>query len=470
MRKNRSPWIHQLDKERKSVRLGADLATDVAIVGAGIAGIATAFFVLKHTNKKVVVLEKFKLAHGATGHNAGQVVSYFEEGFKAIVDKFGLQLATEGHAAVDQAWGLLHEIYDEAGLDIFFHDGPGNDGMSTYEQVLDELEDARLKREANVETDRMAISTTAPFLDTIPPQYAGLYQAVPHAQVLDMLETDNPVFLAVSTAKRGCINSALLCEKVVEYLLKKYPGRFVLYEHASVNKIILHTDTALLDADAHTVVAERVVLCTNGFENLHIINKNGLEVDAKYHHLLRGRVAYMSAYLEPADKPAMAISYETPDEPTENLPYYYLTRRPFEYEKGVEHNLISVGGPEEPFEDEVYSREAEYPERAMEILDRFVHEVYNPGRESRAEYAFTWHGLMGYTTNGVRMVGPEPQNKVLLYNLGCNGVGILPSVMGGRKVARHLAGEKVPPSIFDVPARVLSIPPPLENSTSPRAL
>ncbi len=61
---------------------------------------------------------------------------------------------------------------------------------------------------------------------------------------------------------------------------------------------------------------------------------------------------------------------------------------------------------------------------------------------------------MGYTKNGVRLIGPEPQNPVLLYNLGCNGVGILPSVHGGRQIARFLAREPVPRSIFDIPKRV----------------
>jgi len=130
--------------------------------------------------------------------------------------------------------------------------------------------------------------------------------------------------------------------------------------------------------------------------------------------------------------------------------------------------LISIGGPEEPFEEDLYSREADYPEYAMQIIDTFIREIYAPGRQSSVEYEFTWHGLMGYTQNGVRMVGPEPQNKVLLYNLGCNGVGILPSIMGGRKIARHIAGEVVPPSIFDIPARVTL--PPLEKSTHLQAL
>lgn len=458
MRKNRSPWLHQLDQSRKHAALRADLQTDVVIVGAGIAGISTAFFALKYTDKKVVVLEKFKLAHGATGHNAGQVASYFEKGFVKLVEDFGAERATEGQKAVIGAWDLLEEMYADAKLDIFFDRGLGHDGFSTYEQVLAALEEARLKRDNGIATDRIAIATTAPFIDDIPPQYAGLYQASPQAHILELLETHNPMFVAVATDRRGCVNSALFCERVAEYLLKQYPQRFALYEHAPVHKIILQESSALLDVETHIVVAERVVLCTNGFENLHIINENGLDIDAKYHHLLRGRVAYMSAYLEEAGKPPVATSYETPEQPTEDLPYYYLTRRPYEYEAGREHNLISIGGPEEPFEEDVYSRESDYPEYAMQIIDTFIHQIYAPGREHRAEYEFTWHGLMGYTQNGVRMAGPEPQNPVLLYNLGCNGVGILPSVMGGRKIARHLDGEKVPPSIFDIPKRATPSP------------
>lgn len=466
MRKNRSPWIHQLDRDRTNHKLTADIKTDVAIVGAGIAGIATAFFILKYTEKKVVVLEKFKLAHGASGHNAGQVVTYFEKGFKGLVDDFGQKLGREGQMAVEGAWELIDEMYKDAGLDISFEIAAGHDGYSTYSQVVEMLEDFWYKREAHVPFERMAIATNAPFIDDIPDKYAGLWHAVPQRQVLEMLETTNEMFVAVSTHKKGCVNSALFCEKVLEYLLREYAHRFALYEHAHVHKLILHQDTTTLDADNHTVEAKRTVLCTNGFENIHIINNNGLEIDAKFHHLLRGRVAYMSAYLEEPDKPAVALGFQTPAEPTDHIPYYYITRRPYEFEKGKEHNLISVGGPEEPFEQDVYSREAEYPEEAMEILDRFIHEVYAHGRDHKVEYVFTWHGLMGYTANGVRMVGPEPQNPILLYNLGCNGVGILPSLMGGRKIARHIAGEHVPPSIFDIPKRLPTVSP-LEN-TNPK--
>ena len=56
---------------------------------------------------------------------------------------------------------------------------------------------------------------------------------------------------------------------------------------------------------------------------------------------------------------------------------------------------------------------------------------------------------MGYTPTGIRCVGRDPRSASLLYNLGCNGVGILPSIAGGRRIARVLSGAALEPSLFD---------------------
>src|SRR3989344_4098024 len=102
--RNNSPWIHQLDHEREIKKLEKDGSADVAVIGAGIAGISTAFYLLKHTEKSVALLEGYKLAHGATGHNAGQLVSYFERAFSDIVSEFGLDEACNGQRDVESAW------------------------------------------------------------------------------------------------------------------------------------------------------------------------------------------------------------------------------------------------------------------------------------------------------------------------------------------------------------------------------
>jgi len=56
---------------------------------------------------------------------------------------------------------------------------------------------------------------------------------------------------------------------------------------------------------------------------------------------------------------------------------------------------------------------------------------------------------MGYTAGMVRLIGAHPRYPGLLYNLGCNGVGFLPSIRGGERISRLLAGETLAPSIFD---------------------
>jgi len=450
--KNFSPWLYQLDQARSAHKLERVIAPNVAIVGAGIAGIATAFFTLKYTDQTVVVLERHKLAHGATGHNAGQVVSYFERGFASLAEEFGLGMAAAGQQAVEDAWALLDEMYTDAGLDIPFARFVGHTGLSSFSQVLSNLENNRARREAGLRLEDIIISSGALFLRELPLKYAGLYRLTPPQEILERLESKNHDYIACVSYQKGCVNSALLCQEVAGYLALKYPGRFALYEHTAVHKVILRESVAVLDLGAHAIKAGRVVLCTNGFEDFTIINENGLEVDGRFHAALQGRVAYMSGYLEALNKPPMAASYFPEPGASKDENYFYLTRRPYEYEHRPGHNLILLGGPDELLPEQArYSHDREFPERHVAVFDAFLRRTYELDPNKKIEYLFTWHGLMGYTRNGVRMVGPEPQNPVLLYNLGCNGVGILPSVMGGRTVARHVAGEQVAPSIFDVP-------------------
>jgi glycine/D-amino acid oxidase-like deaminating enzyme len=56
---------------------------------------------------------------------------------------------------------------------------------------------------------------------------------------------------------------------------------------------------------------------------------------------------------------------------------------------------------------------------------------------------------MGYNDSGTRVVGAHPRHQRLLYNLGCNGVGFLPSICGGQRLGQLLAGEPPAPSVFD---------------------
>lgn len=452
MKINKSPWIHQLDKNRKITKLKSDLDTDIVVVGAGIAGVSTAFFTLKYTNHRVAIIEQGRLAHGATGHNAGQVIARFERPLYKIVEEFGFEKTKQALQDLHSGWVLLDEMYTDANLDIPFARIVGVRGFSDLHQVLLAIKDIEIERMAGLAANQIYISETAPFRNSLPKAYEKLFSFVPQSEILKKLETEDPQFQAVVTEQAACVNSALFCQEVIQYLLKKYADRFNLFEETRIIKTLLRKNHVILDAGTHEIHAHKTVLCTNGFEGLDILNEDGLEIDKRFHHLVNGRVGYMSGYLEIFNKPNAAISYyEKGNDPDNDKPdpYFYLTRRAHDMED-AKHNLICVGGPEVPLEDRTeYLREYEYPDQFQDDIDTFIKKVYDRDPNKKIDYQFTWHGLMGYTPNRIRLIGSEPKNHALLYNLGCNGIGIIPSVYGGRRISRIIAGEKLKPSIFD---------------------
>ena len=71
---SRSPWVAQLAPDGPPRPLDSDATTDVAIIGAGIAGVAAAFYTLGRTDRRVMLVERDRVGRGATGHNAGQLL------------------------------------------------------------------------------------------------------------------------------------------------------------------------------------------------------------------------------------------------------------------------------------------------------------------------------------------------------------------------------------------------------------
>lgn len=453
---NLSPWIYQLDPKRDTYSLDRDAETDIAIVGAGIAGVSTAYFILQNTDKKVILLEGNKLAHGATGHNAGHLTSAFELSFAQMVEGFGMKKAAEGQTLVDSAWKLIEEMYQEASLSIAFNLLTGCGGFPTFEYAMEELEDNMIRTQAGLTPDIVQISETAEYISRIPEKYQDFYQIVPQSKINDQLDSYGNEYSALVTYKTGLINSALFCQEIVKFLLNKYSDRFSLFENTYIQKILLHDDFALLDAGKHTVKSARVVLCTNGFENFTIINRSGLDINSRFHHEISGWIGYMCGYLEQVGKPPAVRFYNIPYDLEEykkfksGEPYYYITRRPYDLDLIKDQNIVCVGGPEFALGDrEQYSREFLYPEDAHKEVDAFINRTLHKNNSQVLDYQFKWHGLMGYTTNRIRMIGVEPKNSVLLYNLGCNGIGILPSIYGGKRISQIVSGEKLEPSIFD---------------------
>lgn len=448
---NLSPWIHELHSNRTPHKVEQNISTNFVIVGGGIAGMATAFFTLENTDKQVILLEAWRLAHGATGHNAGQVVDYFEKPFAEIVHEYGLKLAGEGQAAVSSGWDLLQHILDETKMEITFSKFMGYAGCTNLPQLISHLENKRLKVKAGLPIHKVRVSKQFKGAGHVMARYPNLCELVPQDEVFRLLETNDPKYIAVLQSQKGCLNSALFVEKLASYLISKYPSRFRIYEDSPVTTVELYSKHALLLVNNQIISCDNVVLCTNGFENLNITNKSGDGINKRFHDTVYGIVGYMAGYVEDKQHDPIAISYlPSTESDTSEGPYYYLTRRNH-LSAGENKSLICIGGPEQVHREDSfkYHRLIDYPKKVDSQMKDFLNNSHSFTPKSQNFITYRWHGLMGYTKSGIRCVGPEPLNGVLLYNLGCNGIGILPSLFGGKKISDHLAHNKVSESIFD---------------------
>ena len=104
--------------------LTADTTADVCIVGAGIAGLTTAYL-LTQAGKSVVVLDDGPIGHGMTGVTTAHLVTALDDRFfdlERLHGERGSRLAAESHAA---AIDLIEKIVHGEDIDCDFQRLPG---------------------------------------------------------------------------------------------------------------------------------------------------------------------------------------------------------------------------------------------------------------------------------------------------------------------------------------------------------
>ena len=458
MAKNLSPWLAQV-QDRPAYALEGDLQTDVAVVGAGIAGIATAYYLLRNTRFSVTLVEANRIARKATGHNAGHLVAYFERPFAEIVEEHGLKAAAHAQHALESAWHLLEGIIHDGRLTTPLYRMMGYNGCATPEQLVLWLRTARCRVQAGLHAEPLLVADDPSVLREIPAEYEDLFVRVPRRSILELLETEDTSYIAALAGPNGTMNGALFCEEVAAMLLRRFPGRFRVGEYLPVRTVTLEADHAILACDDRSIRAGKVVLCTNGFEKFDIENRAGPEINTSFHALVEGWIGYMSAYLELPGRPPVTHCYYQ-ESSTKSDMYHYLLRRPFQLQDRRLANLLCVGDVLKLLpEGEVYDRYREVPDSAREEMRAFARSTFRHCPEQIRE-DFVWHGLMCYTPDRIRRIGFEPRNRTLLYNLGCNGIGMLPSVYGGSRIAELLSRSRVQKTIFDPRDPEDSSPPP----------
>ena len=223
---NISPWLRQIRRSRPItiISLEENTSTNIAIVGGGISGVATAYFLLRDTDKSVTLLERERIACGATGHNGGQVVAAFETPLSQNFQKnFSYNLISEGLKAINNAWNLLYSMIEETGIEVELQEVSSNLASLSIDNVLFMLEESQLREQLGL-----------PGVDIFRGRrcnrrYAGKIQnscleEFPEMTLQEMLLTRDRSFNCALVGKSGLMNSALFCEGIgFENCWKMYP-------------------------------------------------------------------------------------------------------------------------------------------------------------------------------------------------------------------------------------------------------
>src|SRR5438309_7681629 len=109
-----SLWLEGVS--RSYPPLAGDVTADVAVVGAGIAGIATAYFLAK-AGARVVVLEARGVAEAASGRNAGFLLAGVAENFIAACRRYGERNALRIWRVTKRTQALVRSLVGEHAID-----------------------------------------------------------------------------------------------------------------------------------------------------------------------------------------------------------------------------------------------------------------------------------------------------------------------------------------------------------------
>ena len=91
--KKKSIWIDTSNvKNRLLSSLNKDIECDILVIGGGISGLSTSYF-LKDSKKKIVLIDKDKIGYGATSHNTGKLTYMQELVYSKIESNYNKEVA-----------------------------------------------------------------------------------------------------------------------------------------------------------------------------------------------------------------------------------------------------------------------------------------------------------------------------------------------------------------------------------------
>ena len=372
--------------------LTKDVHADVCVVGAGIAGLSTAYFLVRE-GRSVVLVDDGRPSSGQTARTTAHLANAIDDRIQHVErlrGTEGARLAVQSHGeAIDCIERLCAEERIEADfrrLDSYLFLGE-NDSAELLEEEFGAALRAGLR---DVE-----LLSNAPF---------------------GTVDTG----VALRFPRQGRVHPVRYMAGLAEAYLRR-GGRF--FSHTHVTEVDGSAPTEVHTAEGPTIRAGAVVVATNA----PITNRFALQT--KMHPYLTYAIAFRA---EPGCL-TDALFWDTED------PYHYV--RLHEDPSGI---FVIVGG-----EDHRMGQASDFDERYRRL------EAWSRARIARlGPVAFQWSGQVYETLDGLGFIGPNPLDVHNVYvATGDSGMGMTHGTLAGRLLCDQIQGRESPWAWLYAPSR-----------------
>jgi glycine/D-amino acid oxidase-like deaminating enzyme/nitrite reductase/ring-hydroxylating ferredoxin subunit len=376
-----SVWM-ATPETRGDGKLTTDIDADVCIVGAGIAGITTAYL-LSLEKQRVVVIDDGPVAGGETCRTTAHLVNapdaYFSE-IERLHGKPAARVAAESHsAAIDRIEDIVRRESIRCGflrLDGYLFSEPG-DPPGDLEKELAATHAAGL---SNVE-----------LVDRVP---------------IDSFETGP----ALRFPRQGQFH-------VLEYIrglvraIRQNGGRIYSRTHAVEIEGLTDTSARVKTSGAN-VRARAVVVATNSPINDRVVMHTK---QAPY------RTYVVGARVRRGAVPSLLL-WDTAD------PYHYVRTQPIDRK----HDLLIVGGEDHK------TGQADDMGNRYRRLEKWLRERFPSARKVE----FRWSGQVLEPVDGLAFIGPNPLDKKSVFiATGFSGTGMTYGTIAGMLLTDLVQGR-----------------------------
>lgn len=373
--------------------LNKDLSVDVCIVGAGIAGLTTAYLLAK-AGLQVAILDSRRIAAGQSQRTSAHLTNAHDD-FYSEVEKVhgveGIRIAAASHtAAID----LIEKITAQHNIDCDFRRVPGYLFLGQdQQQDLLETELAAVERAGLTGVEFVG---RAPLVDFNTKRCLRY----PHQAQFHPLK----YFIGVADQ------------------IEKAGGQ--IFDNCQVKEVKGGSDATITTSAGPTITAKAVVVATNSpMNDMYAIHTK----QAPY-------LTYCIGMPVTKGSISPALYWDTED------PYHYIRTQPFDDQT----EILIVGG-----EDHKAGQVVDQDERHARL-----EEWARPRFPRAGPVRFRWSGMTMETTDGAAFIGRNPGDQPNVFiATGDSGMGLTHGTIAGMILSDLVQGNKHPWADFYDPSR-----------------